>query len=626
MNFTRISQFISLNRVLVFVILLWVAYQLIATQWLLVGPIEHRNIHLAFAVIVILLSSIKKWPRLRWPLLALMLCHIAAAAYIQINYEELTMRIGFVAGWDMVVSIVILFAVFVTSYIAFGTIFAVFGLIVVVYVAFGQYLPEPFNHMTLPLPKILYYLCSIDSGILGTTLGISANYIFLFMVLSGLLEVSAGVDCFRELGKIAASRMRGGPAAIAVVASTIVGSITGSVSANIGICGTFTIPLMKKVGYKPEQAAAIEAVASSGGQIMPPVMGASGFVMASLLGIAYIMVCKMALIPALIYYMSLALFVQFVAVRMQIAPYKEKVNWHRMWVTLPVFSVPILVIIVLMVMGFTPMFAAFWSIISILAVASIRKETRLNFSQWTSGFVKGALQGAPIAVTTGLIGLLITSVTMTGLGMKLATLVEAVSLGNIIIALLITMVVSILLGTGLPTVAAYTIVGVIVAPVLVHMGVSWEQAHMFVLFYAVFSNLTPPVAIAALVASALAKADYMKTCWESMKVGAVAFITPFLFIAHPELLLIANVAPHLWIINLASIVLGFAALAIAINRAYLFLLKPLETALAIVSLLGFAGYLAVGNYIFLGAGVFFFATLTMMQLRQKRQLAKGAVS
>ncbi len=614
MSGLKINQ-VWLDRVLIGIIIAWVLYQLAITQYLFVGPVQHKNIHLAFGVIVMSLGSIKKWPRLSPAFFILIIMTLFSAVYVNLNYNELTLRVDLPTIPDMAVSVMMLLAVFVTSYIAFGTVFAVIGIVVVLYVFFGQYLPGVLHHMALPVEKSLTYLSSIDSGVYGSILSVSANYIFLFLVLGGLFEVTRSSESFTELGKLAANRLRGGPAIVATIGCALMGMVTGAVAPNIAVVGSFSLPLMKKVGYKAEQAAAVTAAASSGGQIMPPIMGASGFVMAALLGISYAAVTKMAYVPAILYFLAIGVFVQFMAVKMGIRPFKSKVDYSKVVIFLPIFIIPIAVIMVTLLLGYTPMFAGFWGIVITIILTNIRKSTRISLKQYVTGCVKGATLGAQIAVTSGLIGMLVTSVSMTGLAVKLSSVMGIWAHGSLLLGLIITMVIALILGTGLPTVAGYVIVAIVLTPALVKMGIGWEQAHMFVMFYAVFSNLTPPVAIAALISSTLAKASYMKTCWEGMKIATPAFITPFIFVVHPEILLLPSSDPPLAIAFVyLSVIFLFASLAILLNRAYLTLLKPLEVVAIFAAAALFGAYLAIGGYTLFIIGIAIFAALTVEQI------------
>jgi TRAP transporter 4TM/12TM fusion protein len=613
----RIDTF--LDRGIVGVAVLMALYHMVASQYIFFGPFLHQNIHLALACIILILVAMKRWPRLRPPLLIFLPLVVASTLYIHVFYDELVLRRGFATPLEMVVSAIILIAVFLTSYVAFGLPLVVVGAAIVSYIFFGHYLPPPFDHMPLPLPTIMFHLASGFEGVYGPILGASANYIFLFVLFGGLLEASGGVQCFLELGKAVGRKLKGGPALLAIVGSAMVGTVTGSVSANIALTGAFSIPLMKKVGYKPQQAGGIEVVASTGGQIMPPVMGASGFLMSAFLVISYVSVIRMAVIPALIYFLALGFCVQFMAVKMNVIPMKEPVNYQALWASLPLFVIPISTMLVLLLEGYTPMYAAFWSILAVLAVANIRKRTRSSFRQWLQGMVRGVQLGAMIGVTCALVGPLVTSVTMTGLGLKIASTVEVWSRGYLVLALLMTMVLSIILSTGLPTSAGYAIVALVVAPTLVRMGLAWEQAHFFVLYFAVFSFFTPPVATGALVAAGLAGASFAKTAWEGMKMGILLLLIPYMFVLWPELLLLPSTKVTVLsiVMLIVSIILMLMTGAITLYRSFLTKLRPVELVLSIVAMVGCAGYIyARVNALFI-LGITLFALQTIIQVRKK---------
>jgi TRAP transporter 4TM/12TM fusion protein len=270
----------------------------------------------------------------------------------------------------------------------------------------------------------------------------------------------------------------------------------------VAITGAFTIPLMKRVGYKPEQAGAIEASASVGGQVMPPIMGAQAFLMSAVTGISYVEIMIAALIPAILYFIGIGIYVELQDRALHISPTYEEVDIKGMLIRMPCFVVPIGLLVILLVQGYTPMFCAFWGTVSLVAVNLVIDflvERKLNLDKLVEGLTIGAIGGAKIGVTSAVIGFLLASMTMTGIGVKLSGMVAEWSGGVVFFACVITMLVSILFGMGVPTMVAYALVALMVAPALMNMGVPLLQAHFFCMFFAVFSNLTPPVALAALV-------------------------------------------------------------------------------------------------------------------------------
>jgi TRAP transporter 4TM/12TM fusion protein len=273
-----------------------------------------------------------------------------------------------------------------------------------------------------------------------------------------------------------------------VVTSALVGTITGSVGANIATTGSFTIPLMKKAGYKPEEAGAIEAAASTGGQIMPPIMGAAAFAMAGVTGIPYLTIAVVAIIPAIIYFLVLALYAISRAGRRGLTTHVEEVDYKEMLLRSPLFFIPLAAIVFSLMNGKTLMYAAFSGIVSAILLSLIRRQTRGSLAGWIRGFTTGALSGAQIAASVGCIGIILQVITLTGVGIKLPALVEAWSGGNVSLALLIVAVVSIILGCGVSTLAVYLIVAIVAAPVMLNLGIPMLVAHFFIFYFACFSS------------------------------------------------------------------------------------------------------------------------------------------
>lgn len=342
---------------------------------------------------------------------------------------------------------------------------------------------------------------------------------------------------FTQLGKLIARRFRCGVGLTAVSCSSLIGMVTGSVAANIAITGSFTIPLMKRVGYKPENAGAIEAAASNGGQIMPPIMGIAAFAMAGITGIPYWDIIRAAVLPALFYYYCCGLYVFLQAEKLKIAQVKEHVDIRELVISSYNFLVPLAVILVLLYLNYSVMFVGFWAILSSVAVGFIRKTSRPSFSKLMKAIVDGAVTGSQIAAICASIGLIAVTMTSSGLVVKLAAGIEQWSGGSLLFAMIIIALIAIVLGMGGITLTGYILISLFGAPVLMKMGVSLLQSHFFVFYISCLAFLTPPVAFAALVAARFAKADYIKTAIESCKVAFGAFLLPFTFIYCPAMLL-----------------------------------------------------------------------------------------
>jgi len=464
-----------LDKAVFTIALLMVAYHAVSTQFLLPGQdaVLHQAFHLGFSLVLVLLASLKAakgWRR--WTVLLTLLFSLVSMVYIKVNYIDLSFTRMFPDTLDCIIGIILVIAVLEATRKAWGLALPIVGALSIIYLFWGHLLSGPLRHAPLDVTYAISYLSIGFQGIFGTILGASANYIFLFIVFGGLFEIVGIRELFVEVGKIAGRRLAGGPAQTAMISSGLVGMCTGAAVANVAITGSFTIPMMKKIGYTPEQAASIEAYASTGGQYMPPVMGASVFVMAAMLGIAYTDIMIPAFIPAFLFFLSGAIGVQLMALRYRIPRIREKVDNRTLLRRAPLFIIPIAVLMTLLLMRFSPMYAAFYAILAIIVVSLIQKETRPSLGRLAEGFKNGAVMGAKIGVACACIGLLSQVLTTTGLGQKLVGLMETLSGGHLIIALILTMFISILLGTGVPTVAAYVLVAAIGAPVLIRMGVT----------------------------------------------------------------------------------------------------------------------------------------------------------
>jgi len=601
-------------------------YHLSYTQYFIQGPTGHRITHLGFALVVVLLSlllqSKKNW-LLKWVLL---LASLVVTGYLMFFLEPiLEFRQSIPIPSDLAIGIMALFVTFAATYLIFGKTFLIIAGFFVGYLILGRFLPPPFSVAPVSIERLIMWLSAgvgLDQGIYGDILGIVANYVFLFILFGALLYAFGGVRFIIGVGQLVGSKLKSGPAAVAIVGSSLLGMMTGSTVANITITGAYTIPMMKEAGYAPKQAGAIEAASSNGGQIMPPIMGATAFVMAGFIGIPYIQVAVAAVLPALLYYLGLILYAQLNAHKLNIKVHPEPLNGRQLLLDTPLFVVPLGVLVFLMVKGFSLPYVAFWSMMTLIAlglISSIRKEARLSFKQVVKGLTDGVRTGCEVAVVCALIGIVATCIKVSGLGIKLPLLIQDISHGYLIIALAITMISSILLGMGVPTVAAYLLVAIGAAPALVGMGVPLLQAHLFCMVFAVFSHLTPPVAIGALVASRLAGSGYWETAWESMKAAFTAFLLPFFIVYAPILILRPHGGLIVSITQIVAIPLAVLSLQIALSNYCFTVLRTDERlAFGIAALLCLAAVFTQ-SYLLLLVGIALIAVPTIRQFIRRRQ-------
>lgn len=531
-------------------------YHLVSTQYLLQDPIMHQNTHLAFALVLVFLVALTGKRRRPWPLtLFLILLAIVSTGYIRFFYGALQLRLGVPTIPDMIIGIILVILVIEAIRQAFGWILPAICLISIAYTVFGQYAPEPFWHFPIGLDSMISNYNMGFTGMYGMFLGVSTNYIFLFILFGGLFRASGATRLFVEICKPLAGMLKGGSGMMAVVSSALFGMVTGIGGVDVAVTGSFTIPMMKAVGYRPEQAAAIEATAATGAALVPPVMGVAAFVMADLIGKSYASVCLMAIIPSVLYYFSVGLFVQFNAVKLNISASRETVDFKTVIICAPLFVIPVATLTTLLFRGYSPMYAAFWAIVTLVLLALIRRQTRGSVSGWLKGCVEGARAGAEIGVSCALMGVVVTSITITGLGYKLPSILEAFSAGNVLIALGIVGILTIIAGCFVPPLSTYILISVLCVPALTRLGIALASAHFFVFFFSVFALITPPVGFAVLVAAPLAGADYFKTAAESVKAGLVGFLLPFFGIYCPIVLL----QPQDWVSAVISLPASFAS-------------------------------------------------------------------
>ena len=601
-------------------------YHMIATQYLFVGAYEHQNIHLCFLLVLTFLNTMKKYNKgWAWSLQGLLvILSIITTGYVFVKMTHLEEVIGYPEPMDMLIGVIIIILVVEATRQAWGVIIPIVASLFILYFSFGHLIPGALYHKPFKWDYIISYLSIGLSGIYGTFLSISASQVFLFVVFGALLEVIKINDFFYEAGKVAGRFLEGGPGQTAVVSSSLVGMVTGAAVANVAITGAFTIPYMKRVGYRPELAGAIEATASTGGQIMPPVMGASAFLMAFFLGVPYATVMLAAILPALFYYLSVAVGVQLIAVSNNIIVPKEAIDKKLIYRRLPLFLIPLTIMIVILLMRYSPMLAGFWAIIAAILLAYLSKETRPKPFDLARSLARGASMGAQIGVSLAVVGLMAQTVITTGLGNKIVGLVHILSGGNLVIALIITMLVSLLLGCGVPTTAAYTLVAITVVPSLVKMGVSDISSHFFCFYFAVISALTPPVALAALAGAGIAKANYWKTGINAFKLAISGFIIPYLIVYNPVLILRPKSVE--WAIgSLIAIPIGLVTLTTFIYNCGLVKFSRSERWISLGSSVMAFGYCIFrhikeipSEYPMLAIGVGLLAILLRSQIRKKR--------
>jgi TRAP transporter 4TM/12TM fusion protein len=492
------------------------------------------------------------------------LCTTVATVYIYQNYDLIITRLGAPVPADIYLGIILTVAVLAAAYQTLGWPLPTLSLLFLLYAFAGPYLPGLLGHRGYNLERLSSFLYLGTEGIFGPAMNVAATYIFLFILLGVFLEHSGAGQFFVDLAFAVSGRIAGGPAQAAVVSSALMGTISGSGVANVVTTGTFTIPLMKKTGFRPDFAAAVEAVASNGGQIMPPVMGAVAFLMAEMIGVKYIEIAKAALLPAILYFVSVAIAVYLEAKRMNMRPMQaeEMPKLATVFKEGFYYLLPLIVLIHILVKGDSAMKAGIYAFFITIAISFFRKETRFTPRDFGDAFYKTAKTARSISAACACAGIIIGIVTLTGLGVKMSRLIVELSMGRVFLALPLTMLVSLVMGMGLPTTAAYLVLAVLGAPALVNMGVDVLPAHLFILYFGALSTITPPVALSTYAAAGIAGSDPIQTGITAVKLAAVSFIIPFMFVFSPELLLMGT--PGATIFAVVTALIGCLALAASI--------------------------------------------------------------
>jgi len=498
------------------------------------------------------------------------------AIYIYFDYWEFIFRVGEPTGWDLFFGIVSIVLIFELTRRVVGWPLLIIAFVFLAYSFFGQHLPAPFSHRGYDLERIATTLFMSKNGLFGVPMRVTANFIYLFIAFGAFYEISGGTAFFIDLASSLFGKLRGGPAKVSVAVSGMMGTISGSAVANTVTTGTLTIPLMKRIGFEPHVAGAVEAAASTGGQLMPPVMGAAAFIMAEYLGVAYIEVCKAALIPAILYFLAIYSVVHFYSLKIGIKGLPEneipsvKVVFRDKWM----FTVPLLVLIVILIYGYSPRIAVLFSLAATVVMSFFRKESRMTPSRILEALAKAGYNCVMVVGACATAGIVIGVVLLTGMSGKITALVITLSAGSLILALPIVMFAAVLFGMGLPTVVCYVLLAATVAPSLVDLGVIPIAAHLYIFYFGMLCMVTPPVSFAAYAGAAIANADPMKTGWTAWTFALAGFLLPYMFVYNNSLLLMGSVINISFAVLTAAI--GVICLGIGIIGFFLEKTNPVE--------------------------------------------------
>ncbi|WP_336344845.1 TRAP transporter permease [Halalkalicoccus ordinarius] len=549
------------------------------------GAFINRSIHLTAVLILALLyfparaADADRVPWYDWLLLVVGVPSTLYLAYV-VRFGTLAQRSGSPLPRDLIFGAIAILLVLEITRRATGRALPIIGLAFLLYAYYGRQMPGSLIHRGYDIDRIIAHSYLTTEGIFGIPLGVSATFVVVFIILGAFLEVTGVGDWFIDLAYGATGRTTGGPAKTSVLASGFMASLNGSAVANAATTGAFTIPLMKRSGFKSRYAAAVESAASSGGQIMPPVMGAGAFIMSAWTGISYVTIIAAAAIPALLYFLGVGAAVHFRAKQQGLegVAASELPNPWELLRTGAHFTIPLIALVWMLVAGYSAMLAAFVAIVLTAVVATPLSAVRelagalprgdldtLSRLGRAAGITtvnaldRGMRMTVTVATACATAGLVVGVVTLTGLGLKFSSLITTASGGVLIIALVLTMITSIILGMGLPTTAAYVVLAALGAPALTALGVELLAAHLFIFYFGIISAITPPIMLAVFTASSIAESDPWKTGLTAVNLAAAGFLVPYLFVLGPELLLIGETTAI--VTSAVTAVIGVVALS-----------------------------------------------------------------
>lgn len=534
------SDKIFSGAALIVAVILCIFHLFAASPFLTLNNTEQAVYHGALIVTFFLLQRHLKSKGGRLLDLALIALTLVAA------FEVITMRnsnsasASLYSPFQQVISIIFVAVALYVGYRMLGKVLPTVCLVFLLYALLGRYLPRGFATAKVTLTRMSTYLMVSSEGLFGNALSTAANFIFLFVIFGSVLNFIGAGEFFVKIAFAIFGKVCGGPAQAAVFSSMLMGMVNGSGAANVVTTGTFTIPLMKKTGFDKDTAGAVEAVASNGGQIMPPVMGAVAFLMADATSIPYTTICLAALIPALLYYITLSTSVASYSHRKRIPVRDTRPDDETAWQIFKqgwYYFLPVIVLVTLLVRGISTQRSALFTILMCLAIGLITDYKRFTVKNLTDLCLQSAKSIMPVSIACMIAGVIVGSINITGFGLKISSIITAASGGSIFVMAILTAIVCIFLGMGLPTSACYIVLAVLVAPAMVSLGVSVISAHMFVLYYGVVAAITPPVALAVFAAIGISGGDMWKTGLQSIKLAASGFLIPFVFLYNTDLLM-----------------------------------------------------------------------------------------
>jgi len=560
----------NLNKIISIILLCFSLFQLYTAIFLGMEPMILRSIHLAFglSLIFLLYPASKKWPKDKLHPLDVITALIAVIVcfYVVVFYKDLVYRAGRITTTDMVIGLMAVFLVLEAARRVIGLPMVIISILFIAYAFLGPYIPGKLAHRGVSLNNFAQHIFFTTEGIMGLPIGVSSTFIFMFLLFGAYLEKTGMGEFFINLANSISGSSPGGPAKVAVISSGCMGTLSGSSVANVVGTGSFTIPMMKRLGYKNEFSGAVEATASTGGQLMPPIMGAAAFLMAEITNTPYFTIIKAAAVPALLYYFGVWVGVHFEAKKLNLTGMsKDQIpKISHVMKTRGHLIIPIISVMYLLIQGFSPIRAALGAIVTTLICSAFKKDTRMSFNDIVDGLIKGAKSALTVVSACACAGIIIGVVTQTGLGLKMGSVIVGMANGNLFLTLFFTMITSLILGIGVPTTANYVITSTIAAPALLLLGVDVIPAHMFVFYFGIIADVTPPVCLAAVAASGIAKSEPMRTGVQATRLAIAAFLIPYIFVHSPRILMI-NTTPLLLAFDIVTALVGITCIAIALT-------------------------------------------------------------
>ncbi|WP_158738077.1 TRAP transporter permease [Alteribacillus sp. YIM 98480] len=599
----------------------WSIFHLYTASFGALPAYVQRGIHVSFALSLAysLFLISKNRPNNIWKVVdgITIITPLLIGVYLLYHSERLTSRNWFVDSFqplDLWLGIIYILLVIEVSRRTVGKVITLLGVLFIIYGFVGPYNYGLLSHRGLDLNDTVDLLFLSPEGIFGVPVGVAADYVFYFILFGAFLNISGGGQLFNDIAFRLTRKAKGGPAKAAVISSGFMGSISGSAVANVASTGIFTIPLMKRAGYSKKDSAAIEAIASTGGQILPPIMGAAVFIMAEMVGIPYVEIILAALIPALLFYIALLFSIHIKASKENIDNLSEEMEekqekiWKRIHLLLPMVA-----LIVFIFMGYSLQRAALWAILLILVVSFLRKKTLLSFTDIFTAMEDGAKQAIKVTIPCAIAGIIVGIIGFSGLGLSFTSLIVQWSFGNIVLGIVLVALGCIILGMGMPTTSAYIMAATLLAPALQEFGIEPLAAHMFVLYFAVLSMITPPIALAAYSAAGIAGAGTNETGIRAFVLSIPAFMIPLSFVLNPSILLMGNVSDIVWHAILTTI--GIMALC-AFIVGYLFAnIGPIVRVMTFIA----AILLLIPNLVSSLIGFALFVTVVCLQVMKRNK-------